>query len=312
MNIDKTNTMLDGSGIKVTGFRNHTKASEKYVDVTIFFSNDHVWEGSVPFYYRRTGLFLYDEDQLVKYLNRVKELFDKNSINNFVQQERKRWNEEMSEMKVTAEFFDALLNMKWTSADDLPTNTNPQRRMQTIKEMGYTIATYLNMPTTSEKRGKNHYLLLPIPKGFATGYEVMSKTFKKRAILALDRINAFELSSANHQGLIPDHKFPEIRWDKKTREENESLTDEEIKKKFQLLDNQRNQQKREVCRKCYQENKRGIIFGVNYFYAGNGEWPNHVSASGKEAEEGCVGCAWYDIQKWRSHLNDLLENQREK
>lgn len=50
------------------------------------------------------------------------------------------------------------------------------------------------------------------------------------------------------------------------------MTDEEIIQKFQLLDNQRNQQKREICRKCFQEGIRGTIYGINYFYEGTEVW----------------------------------------
>mgnify|MGYP002638002316 FL=1 len=101
---------------------------------------------------------------------------------------------------------------------------------------------------------------------------------------------------------MPDHKFPEIRWDKSTKEDNLNLTDEEIKNKFQLLTNQRNLQKREVCRKCFQSNLRGKIFGINFFYKGNEKWEFKEKVS-KSAEKGCEGCGWYDISEWRNSLN---------
>ena len=81
------------------------------------------------------------------------------------------------------------------------------------------------------------------------------------------------------------------------------MTDGEIIQKFQLLDNQRNQQKREVCRKCFQEGIRGSIYGIKYFYKGTEFWDSHISIKGKAAEKGCEGCPWYDIEKWRKMLN---------
>lgn len=80
------------------------------------------------------------------------------------------------------------------------------------------------------------------------------------------------------------------------------MTDEEVVKKFQLLDNQRNQQKREICRRCFQEGKRGVIYGIPFFYKGCIDWPRNVPSVGKEAEKGCVGCPWYDIERWRTEL----------
>lgn len=105
-----------------------------------------------------------------------------------------------------------------------------------------------------------------MPKGGVTGYEVMSQTFKARAIAVMEAVNVYELSTSNKHGLLPDHKFPEIRWDEETRAENpEEMNEAQIKEKFQLVDNQRNQQKREVCRRCFQTGQRGKLYGLNFF-----------------------------------------------
>ena len=84
------------------------------------------------------------------------------------------------------------------------------------------------------------------------------------------------------------------------------MTEKEIKKKFQLLSNQRNQQKREVCRKCFQTGKRGYPFGIKFFYKGNEKWSKRISKIGKDAEKGCVGCGWYDLEEWRKKLNSKV------
>lgn len=84
------------------------------------------------------------------------------------------------------------------------------------------------------------------------------------------------------------------------------INEENEKIEFQLIDNQRNQQKREVCRKCFQTNKRGTIFGIDFYYSGDVDWPENVPKTGKDAESGCIGCGWYDIQEWRKSLNLLL------
>ena len=80
------------------------------------------------------------------------------------------------------------------------------------------------------------------------------------------------------------------------------MTDDEIRQKFQLLTNQRNQQKREVCRTCFQTGKRGYPFGIKYYYAGSEDWDPGIPAKGKKAECGCVGCGWYDVAEWRRQL----------
>jgi len=305
MIVENIQKVLD-SDIKIISFREHGKASEKYIDIEICSNGSIVWRGSVPYYYRRTGLFIEKENELAEYLNGIKQYFSVENTNNFIELETKRWNNEMAGKTTTKSFFDILLNMQWNSVDnDLPNNPNWARRIQDIKEFGYTLATDTNKVGKDGSSKSTHILLLPVPKGGTTGYEVMSSAFKKKAIKLLGSINAFEAKKTTTHGLIPDHKFSEIRWDADTKEDNEDLTDKEIISKFQLLDNQRNQQKREVCRKCFQTNERGIIYGIEYFYAGSKEWDNDIPKVGKEAEKGCIGCGWYDIPTWRESLNQL-------
>ena len=120
--------------------------------------------------------------------------------------------------------------------------------------------------------------------------------------------NAFEARVTAKKALIPDHKFSEVRWDDETKAENSmDMEDDEIIEKFQLLDNQRNQQKREICRKCFQEGTRGTIYGIDFFYEGDKNWNVNIPTVGKAAEKGCIGCPWYDIEKWRKKLNDRLK-----
>lgn len=145
--------------------------------------------------------------------------------------------------------------------------------------------------------------MLPIQRGGATGngYETWSPSLRKRIIKVLNGIDVFECTHNAH--CLPDHKFSEIRWDENTKAENsDAMTDDDIRQKFQLLTNQRNQQKREVCRTCFQTGKRGVLFGIPYFYAGSENWDSSIPSKGKDAEKGCIGCPWYDIQAWREHL----------
>lgn len=149
--------------------------------------------------------------------------------------------------------------------------------------------------------------MLPIERGIAegNGYETWSPKLRKRIIKVLDSTDVYECVKNPH--CLPDHKFSEIRWDDKTKAENpDDMTDEEIRNKFQLLSNQRNQQKREVCRTCFQIGKRGTIYGIPYFYEGSDTWDDKIPVKGKDAEKGCIGCPWYDIEAWRKHLIDDL------
>ena len=305
MNLDLLRSLIQDLDVEIISLSvPHQKASELYVEVTFQDTeNQFSWTGLVPYFYRRTGLFIESEDELIIHLKQILPYFKKDIITDWIAQEKLIWETDWKGKEVTKGFFDAMSSMKWTS--DFPPNDNPQRRIQDIKELGYTIA--------SRRVGKKmERLLLPIPRGLQTGYETFSKEFRIRALKALNHINAYELSTANKAGLLPDHKFPEIRWDVETRVENpETMSNMEINDKFQLLDNQRNQQKREVCRNCFQTGKRGVIFGIKYFYEGDENWNKDIPKIGKEAEKGCIGCAWYDIAAWRKSLNKTL-NQAEE
>lgn len=297
--------------IKIEYLREHSKASEKYIDISIKHNNkENKW--SIPYYYRRTGLFIDNENDLATYLNDIYPQFSKKNIDLFLSKEKKRWSNELKSKKTTSEFFNRLLNLKWNSVKyDLPPNPNWARRIQDIKELGYTLATDTNRKVKGKKEYNTHIMLLPLKKGGITGYEVMSKEFVKKAIKVLGTKNIYELGKRNKHGLIPDHKFPEIRWDKNTRDVNskKDINFSFIKKKFQLLDNQRNLQKREICRKCFQTGRRGIIFGIEYFYKGNHKWPENIPKIGKEAEKGCVGCGWYDVEEWRKSLQNIIDKK---
>lgn len=203
---------------------------------------------------------------------------------------------------VTPLFFNVLLSFK-EEFERFPINPNSARRIQDIKDAGYTIA---SVPRPKGLKGYNR-IMLPIPLHAQMGYETFTPQFKARVIRLLQERNAFEARVTAKKALIPDHKFSEVRWDEETKAENPmSMTDDEIIQKFQLLDNQRNQQKREICRQCYQTKVRGTIYGINYFYQGTKEWDPNIPEKGKTAEKGCEGCPWYDIEKWRTMLNKEL------
>ena len=300
LNVLLLNKLLDGSGIFVSGAEEHSKASESYIDVKITDSvTGSVWDGRIPYQYRRTGLFLETEQEVADYLKAIKHHFTPEVVRVWIAKELEHWAAN-SGGDVTPLFFKKLSSLQWVNGDDFPPNPNPQRRLQDIKEMGYTLS-------TKQVGRKYQRLLVPIPRGTSRGYEVFSPAFRTKALKVLDFLNVYELTNVNRGTLIPDHKFPEIRWDEHTRAENpESMSADEIRQKYQLIDNQRNQQKREACRKCYQSGKRPALFGISYYYKGNEEWPAEVPKVGKAAEAGCVGCGWYDIKAWRDSLNDLV------
>lgn len=205
---------------------------------------------------------------------------------------------------VTKPIFGKLAeNFDWFTYNELPASSNPARRLQDLKEAGFTVGTRRRVGSALE------FILLPKLRGQQTGYEYWSGNLRKRIIRTLNNFDAFEGKVGNPNHLLPDHKFPEIRWDRDTRRESlEDLSPAEMVRDFQLITNQRNQQKREVCRKCLETNERAFPFGVKYYYQGDQRWPAGIPRTGKAAEAGCVGCGWYDLELWRSTVEKNLNS----
>jgi hypothetical protein len=293
------------SGFEIHRYRSHLKASEEYVDVTFSYDDGQKWTGSIPIKYRRTGVDLSTEAEIRKHLREC--------LPHCHPSQRKAWLKEQSQFwtskpgaAVTKAFFDALSSMKWQCVScDFPANPNWARRTQDLKEFGYTLATDTARQCPKCHAKTTHILLVPLPRGAQTGYETWTPALRARIVKLLESYDVYEAKQATH--LLPDHKFPEIRWDSETRRSSlEHLTESQIRTDFQLLSNQRNQQKREVCRACFQTGMRGYPFGIKYFYQGRHAWPKSVPKVGKAAEKGCVGCGWYDMERWRRSITARL------
>lgn len=296
------------NNIKIIKNYYHTKASEEYLEV-LFTYDENEWSGLVPIVYRRTGLDLHTTEEIHEYLNRVYEELRFENYPKWLNDQEVFWKDKKRAV-VTKSFFDALSNCNWNCVScKMPSNPNFARRIQDLKEFGYTISTDTNKYCENCKSNKTHLRMLPLPRLSidGNGYETWSPKLRKRIISVLNQYDVYE--DRYNPNCLPDHKFSEIRWDNETKEINsDDMTDAEIRAKFQLLTNQRNQQKREVCRNCYQTGQRGKLYEIPFYYEGDENWDNNIPKNGKEAERGCIGCGWYDIEKWRNELIYLITN----
>lgn len=284
----------------------NTKASEEYVHVVFNYPDANFkWDGWVPVEYRRTGLSISrdDTDGLFDYLNGIYAQMHPSNYTSWKREQDRYWRTTRS--RETKDIFYILADGVWHCRNCEITNPNFARRIQDLKEFGYTIATHINYhcPVCGNNRS-TRLILLPIKRVelAGNGYETWSPALRSRIIRVLGGVDVYE--DAPSRSCLPDHKFSEIRWGDDTKAENPAdMTDDEIKNKFQLLSNQRNQQKREVCRNCYQTGQRGTIYGIPFYYQGGPQWDAEIPIRGKAAERGCIGCPWYDIERWRKELS---------
>jgi hypothetical protein len=107
--------------------------------------------------------------------------------------------------------------------------------------------------------------------------------------------------------LVIDHRFPMERWGRSEPNHDVNISNSEIVRKFQLLkkdsSGNHNLLKSRSCERCIQTGKRGTPMGINFWYSGSENWSDNIPQSGVEAEEGCVGCGWYNFETWRNTLN---------
>jgi hypothetical protein len=135
------------------------------------------------------------------------------------------------------------------------------------------------------------------------------KTKWDRWIGEIKSANSIEQRQREKHELVIDHRFPMERWGENEPPHLASITETEIKKKFQLLKKDQfgnnNLLKSRSCERCIKTAKRGTPFGIQFWYKGDKNWPS-IHQRGAEAEEGCVGCGWYDFETWRNALNQKL------
>lgn len=173
MNIDILQHLLKGKGIVVAEFIDNTKASEYYVRTRFIQDDSFKWDTVVPYIDRRAGLNIKEESELAEYLISLKPYFNERAMADWKRQEIKRG---LIKGDVTKNFFNVLLSFK-EEIEYLPQNNNGARRIQYIKDAGYTVASVPHAKGRMTSR-----ILLPIPLHTEMGYETFTPQFKARVI----------------------------------------------------------------------------------------------------------------------------------
>ena len=122
--------------------------------------------------------------------------------------------------------------------------------------------------------------------------------------------DAIEQRERTAHELVIDHRFPMERWGEAEEKNPPHMSAEEIERKFQLLKKDmagnHNLLKSRACERCLATGKREYPLGIKFYYAGDEDWPVDCPTTGPEAERGCIGCGWYNLDAWREALNRAL------
>ena len=280
------------------------KTSDKFLELT-FHYEDESWEGAIPLKLRYQG---YEVE-----LNEVKKSIEQyitqlNPINykTWKTNADSKWKNKSTQ---TYKVFDALCTNKWECRVCGPVpKVNPQAasRLRDIKKKGFVISTKRKYCNKLCKQTTIHDILIPLEIQVSQANtelrKPISETLGNRIYKVLKGTEVVFNQKRTKRELIIDHKFPSQRWKVQESDNKDSMSDSEIINKFQLLSNQTNLLKSRECDKCLFEGKRGVFMGIQWYYKGDEKW-NGMSV---DDEDGCIGCPWYDVKKWKAELMKKL------
>lgn len=215
----------------------------------------------------------------------------------------KDWNPSNSGTK-RAKTFDILSDCEWHCAScELP-SSQPAKDIQQLRKKGFVFEGDCNMwgeyqyCDSCDSKTVHRRLKHPFPTKKRIDRKEMPSSFKTRVRKLYNQRDAFDRSTPS-MTLEVDHRKPEVRWDEPEDFDFENMTDEEIKKHFQVLSRKNNLLKSRKCESCVKTSKRPKFMGIDYYYKGDKNYTDEV---------GCEGCGWYNPQKWRKSLNEEIKN----
>ncbi|MFZ4680691.1 MAG: hypothetical protein ACOYLP_11040 [Flavobacterium sp.] len=279
------------------------KTSDVFMEVEFDYGTEK-WIGALPKYLEKQGLDLTIEEFYESLESSFESLNPRNKAP-WIADSDSRWSNKES---ATYKVLNALYSGKWECRVCGPVpkvNPQPSARLASLKKSGYVIGSKRRHCTDCEQKTMHDLLIMlpPIEQRFEHGNELrrpMSELLKTRIkkLLGYKEV-CFDVKRSPVE-LIIDHKFPSQRWKFQESDNPNNMTEPAIRAKFQLLSNQTNLWKSRHCDNCVKTGKRGNFMGIKWFYQGNENWEGDDTYD----EKGCVGCPWYDLEKWKKELKN--------
>lgn len=283
------------------------KMEDRFIEVIFNYENTR-WHGVLPIFILYQGFEITDDKDLDNFAINAYELLHPKNRNNWLNDSEKYWSDKQH--GPTYNVLKALESGNWECRVCGPVpqvNPQPSARLRDLKKMGYIISSKRTHCYCCNKTTM-HDILVLLPRidndSSAKGRTAISENLKKRIKSLLNYREVCFNVIRTEKELIIDHKFPSQRWTTSESENPDSMTDSQITKKFQLLSNQTNLWKSRYCDRCVSEGLRGDFMGITWFYEGTQYW----QGKNKSDEYGCVGCPWYDLEKWKNELSKKLNN----
>lgn len=199
--------------------------------------------------------------------------------------------------------FQILSDLEWHCAKHELPGTQPAKPIQILRQHGYLIENKTKLCISCNSRTVHRRLIsLDIETPSIVRQQIPSWV-RQRVLEIYKNTEAITLREETPNLLEVDHRFPQVRWNKPEAEYPVTMSDDDIKIKFQLLTRAHNLWKSRYCENCFKTGKRGTFIGINFFAKGNENWDPSISP---HSEDGCLGCFWYDPTTWRAKLNLLI------
>lgn len=274
-----------------------SKTDNKFVSVKFRYPDNKYWDGCFPIYYPPMSI-QFDMDEIYIHLVEAYSKMSPCYVSESIRKTKERWPKGTN--SETYRVFETLLSGNWEcrSCGAGKINDQPAARIRDIKKNGFIVATKSKLCVQCDKK-QYHDILLTFEVSSEIRPEFrrpISEAMRRRIIDVLSNKDAFFNAHRPANEFVIDHKFPSQRWTE-PESDNDSLTDQEIKDKFQLLTNQTNMLKSRHCDNCCKTNIRPGFLGINWFYSGSEKW---IKTDQKGS--GCNGCPWFDISKWKLEL----------
>lgn len=194
-----------------------------------------------------------------------------------------------------------ILNLNnWTCGYCNSGSNQPAAIFREIKKQGYLFEEVeptrwaRNMHCSVCKTKRSHYKLIKGIPHFKEKERISITPETRRRIIKLfkfkDALSGATITSTPEI----DHKIPWTRLEHDIDANFMSTTD--LIKHFQLLTREHNLLKDRACGVCKLTNIRPALLGIFFWYQGNNLYRGT-----------CVGCGWYDCNKWREELNKKLQ-----
>lgn len=179
-------------------------------------------------------------------------------------------------------------------------SNQPAATFREIKKMGYAFEEHSPgrwgkaMYCSTCHQNTSHYKLLKLEPEFVEKPRIpISPKDRKRILKLLAFKDAFTGATISSTPEI-DHKVP---WSRLEQDVDVArLSDHSIFNHFQLLTREHNLLKDRACTSCIRTNKRPPFMQIDFWYQGNEVYGGS-----------CVGCGWYDGEKWRIEINKKLK-----